>query len=176
MIIGSRVSLIPLDDACFDLTLRWINDPELRYFTGARFPVSKLEHEKWFREHATDPDNKTYAIKVNDTGALIGLVGNARYDKINRLTDLLAYIGEKSVRGMGYGTEALGLFIDFCFREMNIHKVCGCMYAYNEISKKMCERCGLVVEGVLPEHWYRDGKYHDAYVIGLINPKERREK
>jgi diamine N-acetyltransferase len=176
MIVGKRICLIALNDACFDLTLSWINDPELRSFTGARFPVSRLEHEKWFQAHSTDPENKTYAIKVTETEQIIGIVGNSCCDRIHRMTDLFAYIGDGKMRGKGYGTEALELFIDFCFKEMNFHKLCGHAYAFNEVSRKMCEKCGLLVEGILPEHWYRNGQYHDVLVLGCINPNERRDK
>lgn len=30
MIIGERVKLIPLNEECFDLTLKWVNNPEQR--------------------------------------------------------------------------------------------------------------------------------------------------
>jgi RimJ/RimL family protein N-acetyltransferase len=175
MIVGNRISLIPLNDACFDLTLRWINDPALRHLTGARYPVSKLEHEKWFRAHATDPDNKTYAIQLLENGKVIGLIGNTHYDKLHRITDIFFYIGEKDMLGKGFGQEAVSLFTDFCFKEMNIHKVCGFVYDYNDASRHVFERCGYSAEGVLSDHWYRDGRYHDVYVFGLINPNDKRE-
>ena len=172
MIVGNRISLIPLTDACFDLTLRWVNDPELRHMTGSRFPVSRLEHERWFEARSTDPENKTYAIKLQETGELIGLVGNARYDRIHRLTEVFFYIGERELRGRGYGREAVALFSEFCFKEMNLHKICGFVYAYNAASRRVFEICGFVEEGVLTRHWYKNGAYHDVYVFGRINPDE----
>lgn len=173
MIVGCTVCLIPLNDACFDLTLRWINDPDLRYLTGSRYPVSKYEHEKWFHARSTDPDNKTYAIKVSENEEIIGIIGNAHYNKINRIADIFFYIGEKNMRRKGFGQDAVSLFSDFCFKEMNIHKLCGFVYEYNEASRRVFDKCGYSVEGVLSNHWYKNGKYHDVYVFGLINPEER---
>lgn len=171
MIIGERVQLIPLNEECFDLTLKWINIPELRLFTGTRFPVSKYEHEVWFKARATDRYNKTYAIQMRDTNQIIGLVGNNEYDPINRTTNPYIYIGETSIKGQGIGQEALALFLDFCFKELNVHRVYGYLYAYNTASRHMIEKCGYVLEGVLKQHWFKNGEYHDVLVMGRINEK-----
>src|SRR5659263_330686 len=103
MIIGERVQLIPLNDECFELTLKWVNNPELRVFTGTRFPVSKYEHEEWFKAKAIDKFNKTYAIQLRDTNQIIGLIGNTKYDPINRSTNPFIYIGETDIKGKGIG-------------------------------------------------------------------------
>ena len=169
MIIGNRVQIIPLTDECFDLTLKWVNNPELRRYIGSRFPVSKYEHEVWFKAHAVDKYNKTYAIQLKDSKDIIGLIGNTEYDSINRSTYPFIYVGETGDRGHGIGQEALTLFVDFCFNELNIHKVYGYMYAYNTASIHLHEKCGYLCEGVLKKHWFKDGEYHDVLIMGRIN-------
>ena len=172
MLIGERVQLIPLNDECFELTLKWINNPELRPFTGTRFPVSKYEHEGWFKAKATDKYNKTYAIQLKDTKQIIGLIGNNDYEPINRTTNPFLYIGDTDMKEKGIGQEAFALFLNFCFKELNVHRVYGYLYAYNEASRRMLDKCGYVLEGVLKQHWFKDGKYHDVLVMGRINESE----
>jgi diamine N-acetyltransferase len=171
MIKGDRIQLIPLNDECFDLTLNWINDPDLRYFTGSRFPVSKKEHELWFIQKATDKYNKTYAIQIIENNCIIGIAGNNDYDPINRSTNPFIYIGDPKYRSKGYGVEAFSLIVDFCFSYLNVHRVYGFFYHYNKASQKMLERCGYLIEGTLREHWFKDGVYHDVIVMGKINDK-----
>jgi len=169
MIVGERIELIPLAEEHFDLTLKWINNPNLRVMTGTRFPVSQYEHEGWFKARATDKYNKTYVIRLKGESQPIGLVGNAEYDYINRITNLFIYIGETDFMGKGYGQETLNLYKDFCFNEMNIHKTLAYMYSYNNVSIKMFEKCGYILEGTLKSHWFKDGKYHDVLVMGALN-------
>lgn len=169
MIIGERVQLIPLNEECFDLTLKWINNPEQRAFTATRFPVSKYEHEGWFKAKAMDKYNKTYAIQLKENNQIIGLIGNNDYDPINRSTYPFILIGETGLKGKGFGQEAFSLFLNFCFKELNVHKVYGYLYAYNKASRHMVEKCGYILEGVLKQHWFKDGEYQDVLVMGRLN-------
>lgn len=173
MIDGNRVQLIPLNEKCFELTLKWINNPELRTYTGTRFPVSKYEHEDWFRTRTKDRYNKTYAIKIKETNQIVGLVGNNDYDFINRSTNTFIYIGETDIRGKGIGQESFSLFLNFCFNELNIRKVYSYLYSYNKASRNMLEKCGYVLEGELKQHWFKDGKYNDVLLMGRINKNEQ---
>lgn len=168
MIIGERVQLIPLNEECFELTLKWINDPKIRMFTGARFPVSRYEHEVWFKSKATDKYNKTFAIQIRETNEIIGIAGNNEYDPINRTTYPFIYIGEEGYQGKGIGQEAFSLMIDFCFNVLNARRVYGYLFEYNTASRNMLEKCGYQIEGVLRQHWYKDGKYHDVLVMGRL--------
>lgn len=172
MIVGKRVQLIPLGENSFDLTFKWVNNQELRLFTGTRFPVSKYEHEVWFKAKATDKYNKTYAIQLVETNQIIGLIGNSDYDPINRLTKLFIYIGETEKRAKGLGQEAYALFSDFCFKELNVHKVYSYLYSYNKASIHMHEKCGFILEGELKQHWFKDGRYHDVIVMGRIKEND----
>ncbi|SER70998.1 GNAT family N-acetyltransferase [Psychrobacillus sp. OK032] len=168
MIVGKRVQLIALDEDSFDLTLKWINDPSIRMFTGAKFPVTKIEHETWFKSKALDKYNKTFAIQSIETKQIIGLVGNNDYDPLNRTTYPFIYIGEKVNQGKGIGQEAFSLIINFCFEVLNVHRIYGYLFEYNTASRNMLEKCGYILEGVLKEHWYKDGKYHNVLVMGRV--------
>ena len=169
MIVGDRIELVPLAPEHFDLTLKWINNPNLRVMTGTRFPVSQYEHEGWFKSRATDKYNKTYVIRVKENLQVIGIIGNSEYDPINRMTNIFVYIGETDFKGKGYGQESLNLYINFCFNEINIHKIIGYLYEYNKASRNMLEKCGYILEGTLKNHWFKDGKYHDVLVMGALN-------
>ncbi|MCM3709218.1 GNAT family N-acetyltransferase [Sporosarcina luteola] len=168
MIVGNRVRLIALNDEAFDLTLKWINDPSIRLFTGAKFPVTKSEHESWFKSKCLDKYNKTFAIQIIETNEIIGLVGNNEYDPINRTTYPFIYIGEKVNQGKGIGQEAFSLIIDFCFEVLNVNRIYGYLFEYNSASRKMLEKCGYKLEGTLQEHWFKDGKYHNVLVMGRM--------
>ncbi|ANU13959.1 GNAT family N-acetyltransferase [Planococcus halocryophilus] len=168
MIIGSRVQLIALNEEVMNLSLKWINDPEIRIYTGAKFPVTRNEHEVWFDSKATNKYNKTFAIQIIETGKIIGIVGNTDYDPLNRTTYPYIYIGEKDSQGKGIGQESFNLILDFCFEVLNVNRVYGYLFEYNSDSKNMLLKCGYKLEGTLEKHWYKDGSYHDVLVMGKV--------
>lgn len=51
---------------------------------------------------------------------------------------------------------------------MNINKVKVFVYSFNERAVKSYEKCGFVREGVLRQEMFRDGKYNDEYVMGIL--------
>jgi hypothetical protein len=62
MINGDRINLVPLNDEIFNLTLGWINQPELRDYTNSRFPVNEFEHKIWFEKKACEKYLKVFGI------------------------------------------------------------------------------------------------------------------
>lgn len=171
MIIGERIQLIPLNDECFELTLKWVNSPDLRLYLGTRFPVSKIEHEKWFNNKSKDMYNKTFAIQIKETMKIIGLVGNNDFEVIDRTTSAFIYIGETDTRGSGYGKESLTLFANFCYESLNIRKIWAHVFEFNKTSLGLFNSLGFNNEGFLIEHVYRNGKYHNVIVLGKIYEK-----
>jgi len=169
MISGERINLIALDDKFSDLILKWVNEPELKEMIGTRFPISRYEHEIWFKNRAMDQENKTFLIEEKTTKKIIGLVGNTAYDPINRFTYIHTYLGEKEDRSKGFGTETIRLYTKFCFNYLNIHKMSANIFEYNLASQKMFEKCGYHEEGILRKHWYRSGMYHDVVLMSIID-------
>ena len=69
-------------------------------------------------------------METVDGDELAGRCGIIRVDWKNRMAKLAIMIG-KPYRGKGYGKEAMELLCDFCFREMNLHKLRVSVFAFN---------------------------------------------
>nr|WP_206076217.1 GNAT family protein [Marinitoga lauensis] len=68
----------------------------------------------------------------------------------------------------GYGTEAMKLLVNFIFDEMNINKVKLHVFSFNKRAIRSYEKVGFKVEGVLREQIFREGKYHDEIIMGIL--------
>lgn len=168
MIKGERVTLIAANSLLEELTLKWINQPELREYTNSRFPVNPFEHKKWFENKVLDKSLKMYGIVDNTSNQIIGVVGLNEYDPYNRTAYPYIYIGETNNQLKGLGTESFQLFLKFLKNQMNVHRVYGFLYEYNTASLGMLKKCGYAVEGSMKSHWYSNGKYHDVVVVGCL--------
>lgn len=54
------------------------------------------------------------------------------------------------------------LLCDFCFREMNLHKLRVSVFAFNEAAVRCYLSCGFREEGRLEKELWRDGAYRDV--------------
>ncbi|MCL1125038.1 GNAT family N-acetyltransferase [Shewanella surugensis] len=72
---------------------------------------------------------------------------------------------------MGYATEALTEVIDFLFSQNSMHRV-NRIEAYvmqgNLASETILNKLGFTMEGILREHSYWKGEYHDLSLYALL--------
>jgi len=164
---AKRVSLRALGAGDLERTLEWVNDSEVTKYTGTLFPISASEHQQWYQELLKDRTRRMFALVTSD-GKHIGNIGLREIDWVARNAEVLVYIGEGEFRGKGYGTEAIAALADFVFQRLNLHKLYARVFSYNDRAMKSFERCGFRSEGLLREHVFRDGRYHEVVILGLL--------
>jgi len=71
-------------------------------------------------------------------------------------------------KGMGYGTEAVKIMLNYYFNELRYNKVNVYIYDYNEPSIQFHEKLGFIKEGRLRQMAYSNGKYHDIIFYGML--------
>lgn len=72
--------------------------------------------------------------------------------------------------GNGYGTEAAKAMIEFVFKEQNYHRVYARHFKSIPASGKIMKKCGMMYEGTLKDHIYKNDAFEDIVFYGLINP------
>ncbi|MFK7786620.1 MAG: GNAT family N-acetyltransferase [Crocinitomicaceae bacterium] len=139
----------------------------------------ELSEEKERLERGLQSFNKTFLYfqlieKESDT--VIGWCGyHTWYTQHDR-----AEIGYGLVSGQymrkGIMTEALSSVIEYGFDEMNLHRIEAFASPTNVPSVKLLEAHNFQKEGVLKEHYLKDGIYEDSAVYGLIKTSANAEK
>lgn len=135
---------------------------------GRRYHLSMAEEEKWFEDYLKSGKSRIFAIMSRD-GEHVGNIGLHSIDNVNRRASLGIVIGEKSEWGKGLGSDALRTVLVYAFRELNLHKVSLRVFRNNERAIKSYERCGFSREGIEREQVFKDGKYHDLYVMSILD-------
>jgi RimJ/RimL family protein N-acetyltransferase len=72
------------------------------------------------------------------------------------------------VRGKGYGKEISSLIYDYCFNHLNLNKLSCEVFANNTNVVELHKKAGNKVEGILRQHIYRFGKYHDIVRMSML--------
>jgi RimJ/RimL family protein N-acetyltransferase len=171
MLKGKKIILRAYKKEDAEIAYKYMNDSETKKFLtpGIPYPLTLEQEQNWV-DSQSKPDGKTFnfAIESIDTGKYIGGCGINDTDWKNSIVTVGIYIGEKNYWGKGYGTDAMNLLLDFIFNEMNINKVKLNVYSFNKRAVCCYKKCGFVKEGTLRQEMFREGKYYDEYIMGIL--------
>jgi RimJ/RimL family protein N-acetyltransferase len=133
-------------------------------------PLSRAEEERWVESLASRREDIVLAIEVRagDQWVHIGNVGLHRIDWKNRTATLGIVIGEREYWGKGYGTEAVRTMLRYAFEELGLNRVELETYSFNPRAIRCYEKAGFKREGVRRQALYRNGKFHDVILMGIL--------
>lgn len=137
---------------------------------GLPYPSSENGIRNWVN-NMYPKDNLTtitLVIAESGTGNFIGYCSALNISYLNRNAHVGFFLHKKG-RGKGYFKEAQILFYAYLFREINLRKLYSYALRYNEIAIKVDKKIGFEEEGIMKEHIYQGGKYHDAIMLSLMS-------
>jgi diamine N-acetyltransferase len=155
-----------------DTHFKWNNDEGLN-FNDSDYPLVYESFESFSKriKQLSSPDNisnRIFEIFHISDSMLIGVVDIHNIDPINKRCFVEATIGDINYRDKGYGRQAFSLAVDYCFRELKLHKVCTSAFDFNEKWINIVEGMGFAQEGELREHTLKNGKYCNKLLFGLL--------
>lgn len=178
MYSGKKVRLRAYNKEDVEYAWKYINDEEIKklLMPGIPFPMRLEEEEKWFHEQSAFKDTYNFAIETLEEGKYIGGCGINNVDWKNSVVTVGIFIGAKDYLGKGYGTDAMNTLVSFIFNQMNINKIKLNVYSFNERAVKSYKKSGFKLEGTLRQEIFRDGKYYDEYVMGILREEYNARK
>ncbi len=82
------------------------------------------------------------------------------------------WIGEPH-RRQGFMFEAVQLALDYCFRNLDLHRVEAACLLDNDASRNLLEKSGFKLEGIAREYLHIDSKWQDHRIFGLLRTDTR---
>jgi RimJ/RimL family protein N-acetyltransferase len=126
------------------------------------------DEEDWFNRQRQENDSRVFAILTREEGRLIGNCGLHQIDWTNRNAVFGIFIGDKNYWGKGYGTDATRTILRYAFGEANLHRVELEVFSFNQRGLRVYEKCGFKLEGTRRQALYREGAWHDEYVMAIL--------
>lgn len=108
-----------------------------------------------------------WGITVRETGRHIGICG---FESWNPVTDRaeIGFLVAREFWRQGYASEAARRVMRFGFEKMNLNRVEARVKPDNEPSRLLLQKLGMRYEGLMREHsWWR-GRYHDLELYSLL--------
>ncbi len=167
-LVGQKVYLRPLERADAPALVPWFNDPEVLRTVARHRPINLQEEEAWLERTQGSEHDLGLGIVPRATDQLVGVTGLHQMDFKNRHAAFGIIIGDKENWGKGYGTEATGLLIQYAFDTLNLNRVWLHVYEFNERGIRAYEKVGFRREGLLRQDCYREGRYWNTIVMGIL--------
>ena len=165
-LLDGDISLRPVERRDLEQLRRWRNDPELRSRTREWKPLNLQNQMQWF-DRISDPKRTDHMFVLMHKDVAIGVVGLCGWNDHDRHAEISFYIGGIDYRGKGFMKSALALLITWGFQQ-GLHRIWAEVYDFNIPSVKLLERLGFSCEGRQRQHAFRDGRFVDSIMMGLL--------
>lgn len=116
------------------------------------------------------PSNEYNFVIELSSGIPIGMLSLVGVNSINRHAETARFlIGEEEAsRGVPVAVEAMKLIYAFAFDELKLVRLFGTVASGNSLMVKWQKYLGMKEEGRMRNHYFVDGKWQDAVVLGLL--------
>jgi RimJ/RimL family protein N-acetyltransferase len=176
---GERVRLRRLIETDLPAVQRWRSDPEVTRFWVTRQVPTLDDLKHWLAENRRS-GSLTLLIE-DEAGQPIGYSDVFGISAEHRHCELSLMIGEPGTRGRGYGYESLRVLLAYLFAPRDerippMHKVTLSVFEENSAARRLYERCGFRVDGVLREDMWYDGQWHDQLLMSVLAEEFRSQR
>lgn len=167
---GEHVDLRRLtpDDAA--LTLGWRQSARARLLNAGAQTVE--EQAVWIASRPSSEFN--YLIVLKD-GRAVGMLALIGVHPVNRHAETARFLigDEDAVRGVPAAVEAMKLLYGLAFDMLGLHRIYGTVSEDNALMVKWQKYLGMREEGRMRDHYFLDGRFQDAIVLGLLADEYR---
>lgn len=166
---GELVRLTAITREDVPLFTEWFANMEFRrYLEMLAMPFTLEDEYDWYEFQRTDPDSITFAIRTLDQNRLIGncRIHDIRWQPRNCMVGI--GIGDTGYWGQGYGSDAMRVLLQYCFMEMDLHRVGLAVRGYNQRAINSYRKVGFTDEVIAREAMLRDGVYSDWIGMAIL--------
>lgn len=167
-LVGDNVVIRKITRADISLLVKWKNDPEIADLVrggpiNTSYDIENRRYAKGLEEH-----NAVRLIIENLFQKSIGFISLSDIDKENHKAEIGMLIGDKDYWDKGFGTDGLTTLLKHLFFELDFNRIGLEVFEYNHRAKKAYEKMGFKVEGVQRQGLFRNDKFYDIYLMGLL--------
>jgi RimJ/RimL family protein N-acetyltransferase len=163
-----RFSLRPVEQSDLAELMRIYTDPtvpgEFQWF-GFRVAKAREVERRWAEDGLIGGDWSLLAIGLQN-GSCAGVVNWRTVGETGNLEIGICVFPEH--RGQGIGTEAQRQLVDYLFATTPVHRLQAGTEVDNVAEQRALERVGFHREGVSRGLYFRDGRWRDSIMYGLL--------
>ena len=168
---GKHIYLRALEPEDLEFVFEIENDTSFWELSDTQAPYSRFLIKKYLENAQQDiyeAKQLRLAICLNN-GNTIGLIDVFEFNAKNKHAGIGILIQQETKRHRGYGSEALELLTNYCFKSLHLHQVYANISEDNVASLKLFLSNGFKKVG-LKKDWRFDGvEFSNVYLLQRIN-------
>ncbi len=171
-----KLKLQRVDPKIFHELFSSHSQEEIMSFFGFINEQEFLKEKERFESGAT-MYNKSFLyflIMEKKSGKTIGSCGFHTWYLSHGRAEIGYAISYDEMKRKGFMTEAIRRVIEYGFDEMHLNRIDAFIGPFNEASIRLVERIGFKREGLLRQHYSKNGKSEDSLVFGLLRSEFQR--
>ncbi|MDO5302207.1 MAG: GNAT family protein [Tissierellia bacterium] len=106
--------------------------------------------------------------KIVLDGQVVGNISVEAGEGISRRTGEIGYFLLSDCHGRGIMSRAAGQICALAFQELGLHRISGFAYARNLPSRRVLEKNGFILEGIMRGAVLKDGEFLDYAIYGKL--------
>ena len=167
-ILTRRLRMVPLDLDHVDAILEWANDPAVvgnsQFF---REPSDRKRIARFILEHETADDCAYFAAFTREGEEYVGNVFLLHINRLHRHAQAGITI-KQAAWNRGYAKELMRAVLEFAFTDLDLNKAYLQIFTTNEKGLQLWTKVGFQIEGVLRQHYFVNGEFHDMYSMSIL--------
>lgn len=150
--------------------LKWTKDPDAIKYSLWDFQIPKDKNDfiEYISRSKFEKGRISLMICNSRLNKPIGETGFSSIDLINRRARTFTLIGDTNYRNRGIATEAKSLLLEYGFNTLNLNRIYCSVALDNKDWIKSLQKLGFKIEGIERKASFRDGKYIDKVMLGLL--------
>ena len=172
-LLGTNLFLRALEPEDLEFIYHIENDESIWHVSNTQTPYSKFLIRQYLENAHQDifeAKQLRLAICIKNTSEAVGLIDLFDFDPVNHRAGIGIVIQKETNRGNGIGKEALGLLIDYSFKQLQLHQLYANIGTDNEPSLKLFATFGFQKIGIKKDWIFRNNSFLDEAIFQLVNP------
>lgn len=151
-----------------DLPIRveWMNDPRVYTNMGFAPPITLEGTEKWFKSIQGN-NNRIDLTYLDDCETIIGFGGITNIDWTTKQGEIYNFLNPLS-QHKGLGTILQRMLVNYAFNNLSLNKLTSHIDEQNMASRRVKEKLGFKLEGIIRQDKLLNGSLIDRYYYGLL--------
>jgi [ribosomal protein S5]-alanine N-acetyltransferase len=145
-------------------------DDEIKKYLGLisddDLNLEKMKHEGGYKTY-----NRTilsFLLELKDSGEIIGRCGYHNWYAEHKRAELGYVLNQDTHKRKGYMGEAVKAILDYGFNFMELNRIEAYIGPSNLASQSVVKKYGFVREGILRQHFIKNGIAQDSLVFSLL--------
>lgn len=141
-----------------------------RDYLRNRLPLPYTEENaEWWLTMVRENDGRNGIFRaVQVDGKIVGNISVEQKEDVSCKDAEIGYLLLTSQWLKGIMTEAVRQICELAFNELDIIRITGMVYAPNTASRRVLEKNGFVLEGIMRSAVYKDGNIYDECIYSLL--------